>query len=310
MRQREFLGLWDDEGGFWKRSVQARSDDILLHGYTGEAFSYATKTAGTQHIDSPCAAILSFVQPTILRSLYGKDSLTEDGLLARVLPILCPSHRQNPSDISDKYFSESVSWYDSVILSLLKICTGRVGRLTINFSSDARDLYRQFERGATKLLNEKQFFPGLGGFISKAAGHAARIAGVLHLLQHSTKPHCTEVSVSTMKMGIECASAFLRHAEVAFTPSSRDILENAKKIIDYVKKTCKTKCTSRELQRAISRKEFEVSPALLFLEQRGYLLRHYGRGGAMTCVFNPSLFQPPPLMITNLQSILAATPPV
>jgi hypothetical protein len=125
---------------------------------------------------------------------------------------------------------------------------------------------------------ETQLRPGgrlerVADWINKAAGHTARIAGLLHLL--TRRPVTEAIASATMLDAIEIGEYFVAHALVAFRAMGRDpAFEGAVRILRWFRERGLTDVSQRDIYLAHDTTYStlaELRPALGLLMEKGYL---------------------------------------
>jgi hypothetical protein len=293
--QNESLGIFEAEGGFWKHRLRSSRDDILLKAFTGEPFVPQTMAQGPAHLRSPVLAICTFVQQNVLDALYRNDELTEHGLTARFLPMFAPTksrNLQNPRDVPPNLYN----WYLRQIRALLRIERPAGADRTfhiLGLSRDAKAQLDRFDRDIRQQI-DSGLFEHYQAFGNKLAGHATRLAGAVHLMNH-TAPHDHVIEADTMECGIALAEFFRQHAAAAFNPEARDGLVFAHKIWKWMLRERKEFFTERDaLRGACSHSTIvQVRAGIDELERHNYLRRHIrSRGKSSVCIVHPSAFLP------------------
>lgn len=292
-RQNEAVGIFEAEGGFWKRRLQAALDDILLKGYTGESFASDTKTLGSEFLLSPVIAICSFVQPNVLQTLYADVELAGHGVTARILPVLLPSRTLYRSDLVNEIPTDALDWYKELVRRLLEIKRPAPGTCERTFhilspSSAAKARIRHYGSNIDEQIRNGYFekFPAFG---AKLVGHAVRLAGAIHLMSH-TEPQSEEINEQSMQAGIALAEFFRVHAEAAFTPEARDGIVYSQKICDWMKRHRRHIFDEREAHRGIGSGRYSMTQTCAGIDEleRCHFLRKYITSGKVLCVVNPN----------------------
>ena len=116
---------------------------------------------------------------------------------------------------------------------------------------------------------------------SKAAENAARIAGVLTIIEN---PEATIIDAEAMASGCELAAWYvgeaLRLSDAYREPPS---LRNARRLLDWLKARGKRESSIRDIMQfgpSSLRVKAEAEAALAVLEEHGYLTRQGDRRGA------------------------------
>lgn len=287
--QNEAIGVFEAEGGIWKNRIRPSEDDIFLKGYTMEPFGDETTTDSVT-MQGPCLAICTYSQKTTTDKIYSNDELKCDGLLHRILTVFVSKNHwyrdPNPRDVSDEILKK----YSDKIRSLLSIKRpkGKENErtfLVLELTDNARKLRQEY---AT--LNASRISAGIfkdfEAFGEKLAGHAVRLAGALHLLNHEV-PHEHKIDYLTMNGGIALAEYFAQHAISAFDTSRLQSITYAKKILKWIDHHKKAKFTEREADRGVGHcKIADIRAGLDMLEKNGFIGRFLTKSGTC-CIVNP-----------------------
>ena len=292
-RQDEAIGIFEAEGGFWKHRLHPSTDDILLKAYTGEAFSSQTKTLGSVELRSPVLAACCLVQPDVLEALYGNAELAGHGATPRVLPVFLPSRRMEQIGYPTDMPADVLDWYEQLVRRLLSI-RRRVPETTENertfyvlgLTSDARARIGHYGRNIARQIDDG-LFENYRAFGAKLAGHAARLAGAIHLMT-CIEPQSAAITDQSMLAGMAWADFFRAHAEAAFTPEARDGIACAPKIHKWMKHHGYCIFTERDAQRGIGRHSIvQIRAGINELQRGNYLRRCIITGKDAICVVHP-----------------------
>jgi hypothetical protein len=206
-RQGEAIGIFEAEGGFWKHRINPSTDDILLKAFTGESFSSDTKTSGSVALRSPVLAACALVQPCILEALYENAELAGHGATPRMLPVFLPSRRAEQIGFSTNIPSDVLAWYTDLVRRLLRIqrpaAVTAEGERTfhlLGLSCEARARIVHYGRDIDWRIRNG-LFQNYPAFAAKLAGHAAWLAGAIHLMTH-IEPQSKEINDQSMHAGI------------------------------------------------------------------------------------------------------------
>jgi hypothetical protein len=290
VRQDEAIGIFEPEGGFWKHRLNPSTDDILLKAYTGEPFSSDTKTLGSVALRSPVLAACCLVQPAVLEALYENAELAGHGATPRMLPVFLASRRAEQMSVSTNIPPDLLDWYSGLVRRLLSIrrpipvsTENERTFHVLSLNSEARACIGRYGRDINWRIRNGLFqnYPAFG---AKLAGHAARLAGAIHLMTH-IEPQSEEINYQSMHAGIEWAEFFRVHAEAAFTPEARDGIACALKIYKWMNRHRPCTFTEREAQRGIGRHSIaQIRAGIDELERCNHLRRCITGVGAISVV--------------------------
>ena len=296
-QQDEAIGIFEPEGGFWKHRLNPSTDDILLKAYTGESFSSDTKTLGSVALRSPVLAACCLVQPAVLEAIYENAELAGHGATPRMLPVFLPSRRAEQMSFPISIPSDVFDWYTELVRRLLRIRRPAVVAAenertfhVLGLSSAARARIGHYGRVIDGQIRNGLFqnYPAFG---AKLAGHAARLAGAIHLMTHM-EPQAEEINDHSMRAGIAWADFFRVHAEAAFTPEARDGIAYALKIDNWIKRHRPCTFTERDAHRGIGSGRHSIAQIRAGIDEleRGNHLRKYITGKGAICVVHPHAY--------------------
>lgn len=294
--QNEVGSILEAEGGLFKCRVRPVDDILYLKAYTGEPYGNETATNGSVILQSPCLTICSYIQPGVAADLYSKEKLKDDGLLPRFLILFCLTkplnYNANPQDINP----ELMAMYENKISSILDYCweESREGRNReieiIRMTDNARQEYSNFSH-KVKIQTHEGRFKNCEAFASKLAGHAVRLAGAVHFLEHD-EPWEKPIGSSAMRSGIALAEFYAEHALFAFDKKQNDSFVYAKKIHKWVKRNRVATFEQRDAQRGVGHcKNYQIEVGIDLLQKNNYLASYLNYKGKMIYVVNPNTFR-------------------
>jgi len=193
-----------------------------------------------------------------------------------------------PTDVLD--------WYTQLVRGLLNIRRPAAAENDRTFhilglSSEARARIGHYGQGIAGQIHDGLFqnYPAFG---AKLAGHAARLAGAIHLMTHS-EPQSEEINDHSMHAGIAWADFFRAHAEAAFTPEARDGIACALKIYKWMKREGRWTFPERDAQRGIRSNTHSIAQTRAGIDElaRGNYLRRCITGKGAICVVHPRAYE-------------------
>lgn len=262
---------------------------IFLKSHGMEYFSDATLPGGCIEVKNPFLNIVVFTQHGRARELYTNQKLVDSGLADRFIPFF-PPRAKEPSATPEKFNDEVLKNYEQKIMAMLeRNYTQEKDRqiFTISVEPNAR---QEIENYRTEMKNvcDKYVHVDQFEFLSKLAGTASRIAGILHAWQYD-KPHETLLSQQTMQAGIQITRVISDHAWHALSPSGFRAVADAKKILEWVRRHQYSFFTSREIAQGSGVKINEkIFPALDLLEQHNILTQHITPKKPRMCMMHPN----------------------
>lgn len=221
LKGQSHVGLFTGEGGELLGGHSLRDDrkaaglSWYLKAWGGETLDDLTRGAGLSLLPGRRVSLHALVQPVLMRELLADPLATGQGLLARCLiaepESLAGTRRFNGARPAD---SEAVQRYHAVMQRLLaqpaRTQDGGDGfelnprRLT--FTPEASALWIAFYNEVESQQRPGGTLAGARAFASKAAEHAARVAGVITMVGDSG---AASIEVDTMAGAIEVVSFYI-----------------------------------------------------------------------------------------------------
>ena len=239
------LGLFSDEGGRFlggyamSKDNQTKTVTGLSKLWDGDPIDRVRGGDGLSVLYGRRFAMHLMIQPILCGQLFGNSMMTGQGFLSRCLcsyPASTIGWR--PYKAQDLSADPAITAYNAAINGILDKPLPLNERPdmglkppTITIAKDAKGTWIAFADHIEVLQREGgDLFP-IKGFASKAAEHAARIAGVLALFE---TPDVTEISVDALNGGIAIAQYYIGEALRLFHSASDDQeLVTAQKVLDW-----------------------------------------------------------------------------
>jgi hypothetical protein len=148
---------------------------------------------------------------------------------------------------------------------------------TLTLSDGAYSEWLAFARLIESRMRPGAEFEHATDWAGKAAGAAARIAGVLHGIEHaSSNPWVLPISTDTMQSALSIAAVFSQHSLAALDMMGADPeIEAARKVWDWIKRNRRESFSVRDAQQALKgtfKHVKDLRAALDILAERGYLV--------------------------------------
>ena len=239
------LGLFSDEGGRFlggyamSKDNQTKTVTGLSKLWDGDPIDRVRGGDGLSVLYGRRFAMHLMIQPILCGQLFGNSMMTGQGFLSRCLcsyPASTIGWR--PYKAQDLSADPAIVAYNAAINGILdkplplNECPDMgLKPPTITIVKNAKGTWIAFADHIEVLQREGgDLFP-IKGFASKAAEHAARIAGVLALFE---TPDATEISADALNGGIAIAQYYIGEALRLFHSSSDDQeLITAQKVFDW-----------------------------------------------------------------------------
>jgi len=217
------MGLFSDEGGRMVGGYGMSSDNQLKTAaglsclWDGKDIDRVRGMDGASKIYGRRVSMHLMMQPNVAGLLLGNDLLAGQGLLARCLTVFpestAGSRFYKPVDMSQH---PAMRRYGGRMLDILEtplpLAEGKRNELEpprLRPASDAKALWVRFHDFLEGHLGDGGDFAPIRAFASKAAEHAARLAGILTLVGDI---HAREIPLDKMAAGIELAKHYLAEA--------------------------------------------------------------------------------------------------
>lgn len=265
-------GVFDLLGGRYSNGVP--NLDLVLKAHAGDSDRVDRGSRPPVFVQCPRLTVGLSPQPDVLRGLTAKPGFRGRGLLARFLYLLPPSNL-GYRDLESKPIPEDVrSAYAAGLRAMLDWQPD--GPHLLRLSDAARSEHHAFA-GAI----EAQMRPGgeldhCTDWAGKAPGAAARLAGVLHGIEHAHgRPWEVEITAETAGTALEIMAVVSHHSLAALDMMGADsTLAAARTVWGWIKRERLERFTVRAAFNAL-RGHFPrvqlLREALAVLDERGYV---------------------------------------
>ncbi|MCB2226205.1 MAG: DUF3987 domain-containing protein [Desulfarculaceae bacterium] len=296
-------GLFDTLGGRYQNGVP--NLDLILKAHPGEPVRVDRKSGQPVMMQAPALTICISPQPDVLASLPSKPGFRGRGLLARFAYIL-PESRLGRRKPQGQPVPEQVSRaYAAALGDLLDLDPGPEGEPLehcLQLQPAAHTAWAEFSGAIEAELVDGGRFENVRDWAGKLPGLAARLAGLLHVMEHLAEAPAHAISGQTMEAALELAGALAGHALAAFGVMGTDQdQEAAKKVLAWLKCEGVDRFTARDAHRAVRGsypKAEQIRRGLEILEDRAFIWREVppekrgpGRAPSPTYVVNPKLWE-------------------
>ena len=239
------LGLFSDEGGRFlggyamSKDNQTKTVTGLSKLWDGEPIDRVRGGDGLSVLYGRRFSMHLMIQPVLCGQLFGNAMMTGQGFLSRCLCSYPASTiGSRPYKAHDLSTDPAILAYNAAINGILDKPLPLDQRPEmglkpemLTLTSDAKRTWIAFADHIEELQREGGDLYPIKGFASKAAEHAARIAGVLAMFE---TPDATEISANAVSGGIEIAQYYIGEAVRLFHSASDDQeLILAQKVFDW-----------------------------------------------------------------------------
>jgi hypothetical protein len=240
-------GLFSDEGGRLIGGHGMNNDNILktaagLCGlWDGKPISRVRAGDGAALLPGRRVSFHLMAQPAVAQLMLSNALLIEQGLMSRCL-VTFPASTAGTRLYKEVALCDEpeLKRYGARLLSILEsdlpVAEGARNELKpreLPLSPDAKKIWIAFHDGIERQLADGGTLAPIRGLSNKAPEHAARLAGVLALVDD---PHCQSVKLDYLESGIKLVQHYLNEALRLFNAavSSPDLIQ-AEKLLDWLK---------------------------------------------------------------------------
>lgn len=282
----ERMAWISSEGGLFEMLAGRYSNgipnlDLMLKAHSGDPDRVDRGSRPPVDLRHPLLTIGMTVQPDVLRGLATKPGFRGRGLLGRFLYLIPPSmvgYRTLDTEPVPAFVSANYSAGIRALLDLqpAKDERGRDRPHTISLSDDAHALRRDHARDIEHAMRPEGRLEHAADWGGKAPGAAARLAGVLHCIEHAHgRPWDVHVSGPTMMMALEIMEVIEAHTLAALDMMGSDPnIAAARTVWRWIKSGRRERFAVRDCFNAL-RGTFQrvdgLRAALDVLAERGYL---------------------------------------
>jgi hypothetical protein len=249
---------------------------VFLKSWSGDDLRVDRKGRPPEHVEQPALTLGLAVQPEVLLTANRQPGFRGRGLLARMLYSLPPSkvgQRQTNTPPVAEMIEAS---YHTELMALTTAMADLEEPAMLALSPEAACCFESFEAALEPRLHPDTGDLGhVADWGAKLAGHAARIAGLIHLGKHLHDGWAVPIESETVQAAIEIAEYLAAHALAAFDFMGADpIVEAARDIVGWVERTDIETFTRRDCYRAHASRfstTADLDPVLLLLQDRGWI---------------------------------------
>ncbi|WP_052422371.1 YfjI family protein [Nonomuraea candida] len=298
------MAVLSSEGAFLENIMGRYSSgkpnlELALKGHAGDRLR-VDRRARAESVERPALTVGVCIQPQMLEDLSGSKQMHGRGALARVLFCLPPDlvgHRnvRHEANLDEDVLRTYMDLMTNLIVDLADVDE----MVTIELSPEAVEAHLRFrEEIEPRLRRGTGDLESLREWASKLGGHTIRLAGLLHLAEHTMDGLQKPISADTMRKAIRLARYFTDHAMAAFgIMRANPLLDPARAVLAWIRKASHTEVTVRQVQRGFQKRfgtSEDVARVLSLLEEYGYLrfIEAASTGGrkSLRYAVNPQIF--------------------
>ncbi len=220
------MAVADAEGGLIFEIMAGRYSknggcnmEIFLKGHAGDAVRVDRTGRPPEYARSAALTCILTGQPEILRNMASKEQMRGRGLLARFLYTM-PGGQIGSRDYGNTPMQpQLVEAYAARLRELLHIPPldpdNPEAHRRINLDGDALEIWRQYHDRIEHAQAPDGELSHMRDFASKLPGAVARLAAILHLMQHGANPPA-DIAPETTAAAWALGMFFLEHTKAAF----------------------------------------------------------------------------------------------
>lgn len=304
VEQRERIAVLSDEGGIFQVMAGAYSGgvaslDVFLQGHSGAPMR-VDRAGRMAHLDRPALTFGLALQPGILQDTGKARRFRDSGLMARFLYAI-PLSNVGTRDVREIVPIEAdlrLSW-ESAIMRLLDGARGPIGApQVLPFDRQARECWFELAQDIEDEQGDGGRWSHMSDWTSKLPGAAARIAGLMALVERGPEIECIEGR--DMERAQALARLLISHAEAAFRlMGAADDEGDGLELLKWIRRHEMLTFARRDAQRALDsrfRKVERLIEAIRQLQQWGLVSREQkvreGERGAPRILYhvNPRIY--------------------
>ena len=195
-------------GGRWNTNASLK---LYLIAFSGKSERVARKSTGVLTLDTPLATIAISTQQEPLREIVEDPQIVRRGLFARFL-FCVPSDLRHLKDprTAPPMDAEAVTLQAEILKYFTSLPENRHDPVRLVLCDGAFDTFGAAVATAAQESTEVDH-PEMADWLGKFGSHAARLAGVIHMLEFTDRdgdPWDHEVSEETMRRAIDLTRAF------------------------------------------------------------------------------------------------------
>lgn len=255
---------------------------VFQKGHTGESLRVDRIHRAAEYVPDPALTLGLAVQPDVICGLIEQPRFRGRGLLGRFLYVWPESllgHRQIRTKPVDPIIYTA---YHSQIRNLLHFQgdvddRGNPLPFDLRLTHEAEETLDEFAGWIEPQLAEGGGLRSIADWAGKLVGHIARLAGLLHLAEHSKgdeglhKP----IDVMTVARAVRLGQYLIPHAQAAFNEMGADEETGlARQLAGWIKRTQADRFSKRDAFRALPglfKKAERLDRPLRVLMEHGYI---------------------------------------
>lgn len=253
------VGLFSDEGGRFIGGHAMNDENMLKTAsglcklWDGSDITRVRSGDGASILSGRRLSCHLMVQPVIAEVLLNNNGLVKQGFLSRFL-ITWPESTMGErlyKEINIFECDEYQLYRDMIVriykkpLPLKTDTANELKPIDLILSGDTKQLWIEFHNYIESDLSSNGKYSTIKGFANKAPEHAARLAGILALIEN---PDCIEISFTQLELGIKLTKYYLVEALRLFESSFCDpTLSEAERLYEWLLQREKNEIALQEI---------------------------------------------------------------
>jgi hypothetical protein len=258
---------------------------VYLKGHAGDTIRVDRVGRPPEFIERPALTLALAVQPEVLWGLANRPGFRGRGLLGRFLYAFPKNLLGSRKVLNDPVPELVKANYATNVKKLLALVSsdsgGHIESKPLRMAPEAQRKMREFAIWIEPQLAESGELGGMTDWAGKLAGAVARLAGVLHCIEHVSKdteernPWDENISGGTLDRAVEIGRYLVPHARAAYAGMGNDpAVEEAKYVLRWIERKGADTFTKREAFEGTKgrfRQVRALEPALDLLTAHGYV---------------------------------------
>lgn len=251
LKQGGRMAVMDDEGSIFDivsgiyNGGQANIN-LLLKSYDGSPHTILRRTSENITLENPLLSMGILTQPQQFRQAMSNPQFSGRGLIQRFVFSFAKGKAGSLSFTSDNIPQSIQKRYNELIIQLLKLPFGDKPK-TLTHDKESYAVFRDYFEMLQKKMQTGGIFENMKDYASKHFGKVLRIAGLLHLCEHTAdEPINGQTALNAVSIGLWAENQAL----LAFDGGAGDseVIKNAKYIVSRLKSSDSEVLTRRELK--------------------------------------------------------------
>ena len=284
-RQQERIILFSEEGGSFFGNVGGRYSqtgdanlDLCLKAFDGGMVRVSRVHRSAVTLNRPALTIVIALQPSLLQKIGEHGEFRGRGLLARFFFSLPESRVGSRMYLNRPVSAEARSAYEKTLGRLLDLPMPEVDAIPkLQLGGEALGLWAEYHDSTEEAQADGGRLAHVRDWASKLSGKVARLAGVLHMVEHCDLPEPWTVAIdkATVAAAWALGEHYIKHALAAFelmseSPDTR----HAKTLLRWIRRRGGQDFSGHDIHQAhrkMGNGWADLDPYLQLLESRGFI---------------------------------------